>query len=434
MDRKRSAHHLTIRILIAMAAGCVIGIALRFIPLDGAIKGFIVEGVLTTGGAIFITILKMLVVPVVLVSLVCGSSQLDLKRFGRVGLKTLGLYLFTTALAICIALVVSSAFGVGKSVHLTAAVHYVPQVPPSFKHVLLNLFPSNPFKALVDGEMLQIIIFSIMFGMALSVSGDSGKKVLGFFESANQVIIKLILMIMSLAPYGVFCLIASLFAKIGFQLIAGLFGYFFVVLLVLFIQLSVVYTSLLISFTRLNPIKFIRKMYAAMLFAFSVSSSNASIPVVLETVRDKLGVKNSIASFTVPLGATINMDGTAIMQGVATVFIAHAYHVSLGLMGYLTVISMATLASIGTAGVPSVGLITLAMVLKQVGLPVEGIGLIIGIDRLLDMARTAVNITGDSVVACIVGKTEDALDKDIFNAPSDQLGIDAESKWKFGRS
>ena len=263
--------------------------------------------------------------------------------------------------------------------------------------------------------MLQIIVFSLLFGAALAAAGEAGKRIGAIFRDLNEVVMHFITMMLQLAPYGIFCLVAVTFAQMGFNLIGQLFGYFSIVLLVLLLHLIVTYSLLLKFVGGLNPLMFFRKFYPCMLFAFSTSSSNASIPVVLETVEHKLGVKNSVASFIVPLGATINMDGTAIMQGVATVFIAHVYNVPIGLTGYLMVILMATLASIGTAGIPSVGLITLAMVLKQVNVPVEGIALIIGVDRLLDMARTAINVSGDAVVACIVAKSEKGMDTEVYN-------------------
>ncbi len=409
--------NLTIQIIMGMLLGMIVGLAIKFSPLASETVAIIADDVLQVGGQIFINLLKMLVVPVVFVSLICGVSSIDIKKLGKVGGKTLLLYVFTTALAISIAIFIASLFGVGNGIDLSTASQFKIPDPVSLKSVILNIFPTNPFKALTDSSMLQIIIFALFFGATLSVSGKPGQRLLSVFQDANEVIMKLILIIMKLAPYGVFCLIAALFAKEGFRLIGQLIGYFSTVMVVLAIQLFVVYPILLRFLAGLNPVIFFKKMYAAMLFAFSVASSNASIPVVLETVEKKLGVKNSIASFVIPLGATINMDGTSIMQGVATVFIAHAYHIDIGLIGYLTVIGMATLASIGTAGVPSVGLITLTMVLHQVGLPVEGIALIIGVDRLLDMTRTAVNISGDSTVACVVGKSEGHMDMDIFNDP-----------------
>lgn len=420
LAQPKKKNHLTLHIIIGMLAGALLGIAFRFIPMMPQVMDFLVNDLFKTGGDIFITILKMLVVPVVFVSLVCGSSNLDVKSLGRIGGKTLLLYLLTTALAITLAIFFANLLSVGHSTHVSMSTAFITKDVPSLKEVIRNLFPENPLQALAKGDMLQIIVFSILFGIAISASGESGQKINDFFKHLNEVVLRFVTLMLKLSPYGIFCLMVVLFSKIGFDLILQLLKYFSVVLLVLCVHTLVSYSLLLRVVGRLNPWLFFKKFYVAMLFAFSTSSSNASIPVVLETTEERLGVKNSIASFVIPLGATINMDGTAIMQGVATVFIANIYHVPIGLTGYLLVILMATLASIGTAGVPSVGLITLAMVLRQVNVPVEGIALIIGVDRLLDMARTAVNVTGDAIVACIVAKSEKSLDEKIYNDPDPQ--------------
>ena len=411
-------HSFTFKIVIGMLVGIAVGLLLRWIPFPNAVRNFLVEDIFRVGGIIFINIIRMMVAPIVLVSLICGGSSLgDLKRFGRVGGKTVFLYLLTTVIAIALALFIADLFHVGQHLNLTATDQMATQKPPPIRSVIINMFPSNPFKALSQGLMLQIIVFALLFGVALSAIGDAGKKLLAVINSVNEVLMKLITMIMRTAPYGVFCLLAALFADKGFSVVDDLASYFGIVLLVLLIQMFGVYSLFLKLFVRLNPLTFFKKMRDALLFAFSISSSNASIPVVLKTVEKRLGVDKGIASFIIPLGSTVNMDGTAIMQGVATVFIAHAYNIPLGITGYLTVITMATLASIGTAGVPSVGLITLAMVLEQVGLPVQGIALIIGVDRLLDMVRTAVNVSGDSMIACIVGKSEKSLDEKVYEKP-----------------
>ena len=405
------------KVLLGMFLGIIFGLVIKNIAIDQGVKHFIVNNVLDTGGMIFITLIKMLVVPVVLVSLICGVSALkDLKSLGRIGIKTLLLYILTTAAAIALALCFAEFFQVGHSSSVAISnAKYVHTSIPSLKQTILNMFPHNPFEALHQGNMLQIIVFALLFGIAMVKSGKAGERMTARFNDLDKIIMSFITMIMKTAPVGVFFLLSSLFAKMGVGLIQELLSYFLVVLLVLAVQLVFVYSAFIRVFGGLNPITFIKKMYSAMLFAFSISSSSASIPTVLDTVENKLGVKNSVASFVIPLGATVNMDGTAIMQGVATVFISHIYNIHIGLTGYLTVIFMATVASIGTAGVPGVGLITLAMVLHQVGLPVEGVGLIIGVDRLLDMARTAVNVAGDAMIACIVANSENQIDEDVFN-------------------
>ena len=283
------------------------------------------------------------------------------------------------------------------------------------------VFPRNVVNAMASGNMLQIILFAILFGLAITLSGKAGQRLLGLFNDLNEIIMTLVWIGMRLAPIGVFALIARTFATQGFGAFGRLLKYFFLVLGVLIFPALVTYPVILKTLSGLDPRRFISKLREVQIFAFSTASSNATIPVTLKTVENRLGVNNSVAAFTVPLGATINMDGTAIMQGVATVFIAQAYGLGLEFTDYLMVVVTATLASIGTAGVPGVGLIMLSMVLTQVGLPVEGIGLIIGIDRLLDMVRTAVNVTGDSAVSCIVAHREGELDTTVYNTKLNDL-------------
>ncbi|BCA96287.1 proton/glutamate symporter [Legionella antarctica] len=409
---KSSANRLNLQIIIAIVSGIIVGALLKLIPEDSWVFQYLVEGCLDWGGKVFITILKMLVIPVVFVSLVCGTFNISSSsQFGRTALKTIVLYLFTTSIAISLALFVSIVLGTNGSSITPVEQQSQTLSTPTIKETLLNLVPSNPVKAMAEGNMLQVIIFALLLGISITGAGRSAQKIKDLFKAADAVVMRLVHIVFLAAPYGIFCLISVMFARIGINLIMQLSGYFFTVLLALALHLFIVYPILLKSFTGLSPLIFFRQMWPAMMFAFSTSSSNASIPVVLKTVEEKLGVNESIASFIIPLGATINMDGTAIMQGVATVFISHVYGIDLGLSGYLTVILLATLASIGTAGVPGVGLVTLTMVLIQVGLPVEGISLIIGIDRLLDMSRTIVNICGDATVACIVGYSEQALNE-----------------------
>jgi Na+/H+-dicarboxylate symporter len=265
------------------------------------------------------------------------------------------------------------------------------------------------------GKMLQIIFFSILVGISILMVGKKAEPVVELIEIGNEIMMKMVNIVMGVAPYAVFALLAKAIANLGLSLLADLAGYVLVLIGALMIHLFITLMSVLKIFSGMSPSMFLKKMRETQIFAFSTSSSNATIPVTLRSVTDRLGVNNSVASFTVPFGATINMDGTAIMQGVATVFIANAYGVDLGITGYLTVIMMSVLASIGTAGVPGVGLIMLSMVFTQVGLPVEGIGLILGVDRLLDMIRTAVNVSGDAVVSVIVAKSEGKLDQTIYN-------------------
>ncbi|MBU1311366.1 dicarboxylate/amino acid:cation symporter [Rheinheimera muenzenbergensis] len=422
---------LTARIVIGMVAGILVGFffkwllagqeerILHFLSLEIPLKAFFVNGLLHIGGEIFIASLKMLVVPLVFVSLVCGTCSLsDTSSLGRLGGKTIGLYLITTAMAISLAIFAALLFSPGEGVQMQSDANFSLAEAPPLSQVFINIFPSNPIESMAKGNMLQIIVFAVLFGLAMAMSGKAGERLTLVFNDLSEVIMRLVTLLMNLAPYGVFFLMAKLFTTLGFETIASLAKYFAVVLTVLILHGLLSYGVILKLLTGLNPLMFFRKMRDAALFGFSTSSSNATMPVTMEAVTKKLGVKNSIASFTVPLGATINMDGTAIMQGVATVFIAQVFGVDLTLADYLMVILTATLASVGTAGVPGVGLIMLAMVLQQVGLPVEGIALIIGVDRLLDMTRTAVNVTGDAMVSCIVAKSEKEFDPDVFNDPA----------------
>jgi len=407
---------LTKKILIGMGLGVILGSLFNYIGPTGWFKTFFLDGVIEIGGRIFLSSLKVLVVPMVFVSLVSGAGSLqDVKKLGRMGGKVFVFYIATTALAISLALLVAMIVQPGSGFEMTGTVAYESKDSPPLVDVIANMFPSNPIQAMANGEMLQIIVFALLFGIGITLAGDSGKRVLAVFNDLNEIIMKMVMMLIELAPIGVFCLLTKVFTDQGFGAILPMAKYFFVVLFVLFLHLFVVYGTLLKTFAGLSPVTFFKKFGETLIFAFSTASSNATIPVNMEVVEKKLGVHNSIASFTIPFGATINMDGTAIMQGVASVFVAQVYGIELGIGGYLTIILTATLASIGTAGVPGVGLVMLAMVFKQVGLPVEGIGLIVGVDRLLDMVRTGVNVTGDAVASCIVGKSEGQMDETIFN-------------------
>lgn len=431
MSQSSKKLSLTARIFIGMGAGIITGALLQLLFDDSgdlrfSIFGFefstytfLVDGIFSTIGAIFIASLKMLVVPLVFISLVCGTCSLtDPSKLGRLGLKSVSLYILTTAIAITLAISLGLVVSPGSGVSISSDANFVAKEAPSFSQVIIDMFPTNPFKSMAEGNMLQIIIFAVLFGVAMAMTGEAGKRLGAVFEDLNTIIMRLVTIIMNLAPYGVFVLMAKLFTTIGADMLGSLAKYFFLVIAVLLLHGLFVYPLLLKTLTGLNPMKMLAKMRDAALFAFTTSSSSATLPVTMETARNKLGVGKSVSSFTLPLGSTINMDGTAIMQGVATVFIAQVYGVDLTLGDYVMVVFTATLASVGTAGVPGVGLIMLAMVLQQVNLPVEGIGLIIGVDRLLDMTRTAVNITGDCMVSCVVAKSEGELDETVYNDPN----------------
>ena len=412
---------LTSMIFIALIAGAITGMVLHYLVPDSSVKNdVIVEGVLYVLGQGFIRLMKMLVVPLVFCSLVCGSMAIgDTKKLGNVGGKTLAFYLVTTAVAVAVALGIGTLLRPGIGLDMSKiqvnASDIETMESTSLVQTILNIIPDNPIKSLASGEMLQIIVFALIIGVILAKLGERAETVSNFISQFNDIMMEMTMMVMSLAPIGVFSLIARTFATIGFSAFVPLAKYMIAVLIALAIQCFGIYQILLKLFTGLNPVKFIRKFFPVMAFAFSTATSNATIPLSIDTLYKKMGVSKKISSFTIPLGATINMDGTSIMQGVAVMFAAQALGIHLTPMDYVTVIGTATLASIGTAGIPSVGLVTLTMVFNSVGLPVEAIGIIMGIDRILDMARTAVNITGDAVCTTIVACQNGAVDKEVFN-------------------
>jgi len=409
----------TQKILAAMLFGAILGIILNNISVyNSLINQYLSNGVFEVVGKLFVNSLKMLVVPLVFCSITVGITSLgNLSLMGRVGLKAIIIYLLTTAFAITLALIFAIFIEPGQGYEIDSSIQFSAKEAPSLSSVLTSIVPSNPILAMADGEMLQIILFAIILGIAITITGSKAESFKKGIISLNEIMMSMVTIIMKFAPLGVFCLIAKTFATQGIDMIIPLASYFFTVTIVLILHVLLTYSAFLKLIGKVSPFLFLKKMRTAILFAFSTASSNATIPVTLNTVEKRLGVDKSVASFTVPLGATINMDGTAIMQGVATVFIASVYMVDLTIGDYLTVVLTATLASIGTAGVPGVGLIMLTMVLTQVGLPVEGVALIIGIDRLLDMMRTAVNITGDSMVSLITSKSEKSFNKSIFEDP-----------------
>ncbi|MBK6618029.1 MAG: dicarboxylate/amino acid:cation symporter [Nitrosomonas sp.] len=408
----------TTRLLIWMIIGFITGslINIFFSQLD-LVQKYLVEGLFHIAGTIFINLLKLLVVPIVTFSLISGICAVgDIRKLGRVGLKACLLFILTTILAITLALSLSLILEPGKGFNLatSGAVELNIQPPPSLTTTLINIVPTNPVAAFAQGEMLQIIFFVILFATGLTVLGERARSVVTLFDQLNNVMMQVVKLVMHVAPYGVFALMAKTFSTHGPELILPMLGYFGSVAAILILHTVGTLMVLLKLLGRLNPMQFMRKIRSLQIFAFSTASSNATLPVTLNTAEKHIGIDNSIASFIIPLGATINMDGTAIMQGVATVFVANVYGIELGLSSYLMIILMTVLASIGTAGVPGVGLVMLAMVFQQVGLPLEGIALIMGIDRLLDMLRTVVNVTGDTVVATIVARSENEFSMATF--------------------
>ena len=407
-------------IFIALLTGAVFGILIHYFIPEGYFRDTIlINGIFYVLGNGFIRLMQMLVVPLVFCSLVCGAMAIgDTKTLGTVGVKTIIFYLITTALAVCLALSVASRINPGLGMHETVSdtSAAVETTTINFADTLLNIIPKNIFNSLANGDMLPVIVFALFTGILLASMGNRVSTVANFFSQFNDIMMEMTTAVMKVAPVGVFCLIAKTFAGIGFDAFVPMLKYMGSVILALALQCFVVYQVLLFLFTRLNPFRFIRKFFPVMTFAFSTSTSNATIPLSIDTLFKKIGVSKRISSFTIPLGATINMDGTSIMQGVAVIFIAQAYGIDLTPSALATVVATATVASIGTAGVPSVGLVTLSMVLTSVGLPTEGIALIMGIDRILDMLRTAVNITGDAVCTTIIARQQGAFKKEVFDA------------------
>ena len=418
--KERKPMGLSTKIFMALIVGALLGVGIHYFMPAGYLRDtIIIEGVFYVVGQGFIRLMQMLVVPLVFCSLICGSMAIgDTKTLGKVGIKTVLFYLFTTAVAVVIALatayVINPGIGLDMDAVQTSEVTAT-ATDTSLVDTLLNIIPKNPVSSMASGDMLPIIVFALFVGIMLAKLGSKASTVANFFSEFNDVMMEMTMAVMKIAPIGVFCLIARTFANLGFSAFKPMIKYMGSVTIALFIQCFVIYQILLFVFTRLNPMKFIKKFAPVMGFAFSTATSNATIPMSIDTLHKKMGVSKQISSFTIPLGATVNMDGTSIMQGVAVVFIAQAYGIDLTPANLATVVVTATLASIGTAGVPSVGLVTLSMVLTSVGLPVEGIALIMGIDRILDMMRTAVNITGDAVCTTIIAEQEKALNREVFN-------------------
>ncbi|MBU5467445.1 dicarboxylate/amino acid:cation symporter [Virgibacillus sp. MSJ-26] len=396
---------LTKKILIALILGIVVGVGLNFVPTD--VFSVIDKYALDPVGQIFLNLIMMIVVPIVFISIVIGTAGMgDPAKLGKIGFQTISFYLVTTAIALLIGLGVGFLFQPGKAGVFNVEESFEAESAPPIMDTLINIIPENPFEALSNGDMLQIIAFALFIGIALAILGEKTKGIYNLFEQANEIFIYLVNLIMKTAPYGAFALIASAIGNSGLDALGSMFMYMLAVILALVIHATVTYSFAIKVLGKASPVKFFKEFFPAMSVGFSTSSSSATLPVSMQIAQEKLGVKKSISSFVQPLGATINMDGTGIMQAVATVFISQVYDIPLGVTEILLIILTATLASIGTAGVPSVGLIMLAMVLKQVGLPVEGIALIIGVDRLLDMIRTSVNISGDAVCAYVISEAD----------------------------
>lgn len=405
------------QILIGMILGLIVGFIVNFYVTDPFIKDIVLmDNVFYLGGNLFIKLMKMLVVPLVFFSIVVGVASIsDVRKIGSIGGTTILIYLITTALAVTIALIIGMLIQPGAGLHMgSLAETSNVTVNQTMTDTILNMVPDNPFSSLASGDMLPVIIFGLLIGIILAKLRDETEIVNKFFTQGNKIMMEMTSIVMKFAPIGVFCLMARTFGGLGFDGIIPLTKYIICVLIGLAIQAFIVYPSLLVIATRLNPVRFFKRFFDVMFFAFSSSTSNATIPLNMDKLQE-MGVSRDVSSFTIPLGATINMDGTAIMQGVAVMFAAQAYGIDLGTSALLTVIFTAVMASIGTAGVPSVGLVTLTMVFNSVGLPVQAIGIIFGIDHILDMFRTAVNVTGDAICTIIVSFRNKSMDTDIYN-------------------
>lgn len=412
---------LTNQILLAMLLGIIAGVVIN----EFNINNFIVSDVLVGGvfkiiGDIFLNAIKMLVVPLVFVSITLGVAQMgDTAKLGRIGGRTITFYICTTAFAIVIGLLVANVMNPGIGLDLTSlnidTTAEVATTDVTFVDSIINMVPSNVFQAFYEGDMLQIIVFAVFFGIAITSLGHKVDKLHIIFNELNDIFLKMLMILMSFAPIAVFSLIITTFANLGLDAILPLLTYVCSVLLALVLQVILVYCTFMFFILKLNPLQFFKNMKSALSLAFTTSSSAGSLPLTKKCVEENCGVDNQISSFVLPIGATINMDGTAIMQGVAVVFVAQAVGVDLTMADYISVIFTATLASIGTAAVPGAGLVMLSMVMTQVGLPIAAIGVIMGVDRILDMSRTIVNVSGDSLCSIFIAKKEGLFDENVYN-------------------
>ena len=417
MMQLETPKNLTRNVLIGMFAGVLFASLFYYSQdfISQQIFLFVEKYVFNLGGQIFKNLLLLIVVPLVFFSLVSGISSLsNMVKLGSIATKTIGLYLLTTAFAVIIAIFFGWVFNISGYEGEVSA-YIPPSGDSSLYGTVIKIFPNNIFGAFVENNMLGIVFISVLFGIALNLTDELTNNLSKNFERLNIVFLKIVLIIMGFAPVGVFCLMGSYVMDHGLDIFGDLIQYVLILIFVLFFHLIFTYSIILKLFANLNPITFYKKMRNVALFAFSTSSSAATIPVTLKTVSDDLGVKKDVSSFVIPVGATINMDGTAIMQGLATMFIASTAGVDLSMVEYVQIVMLAMVASIGAAAVPSAGTITLALILSSLGLPLDAIGLILAVDRILDMIRTSVNVCGDAAVSCIVAVSEDELDYQIYN-------------------
>ena len=403
----------TKKIIVAMILGIITGVFLNIFSYDTSLSNFIVNNFFNIVSDLFISALKLVIIPLIFFSIVCGIISLsDDTSLSRLGIKTLSLYLFTTIIAISLGLLFSSFIDYEpillSNLETNVSIDNIKNES--------NIFPTNIFQSLSDGNIIHLLIFSVLIGIAASKVKDNAKTFINYFHEFNTVINELVKIIISFTPIAVYCILSKTFATQGLETLTPLMGYFFTVVFVLLIHFFITFSLLLKTFTNLNPKKFFINIKEVIVFTFSTSSSSASIPFTLKAATEKCGINKSISSFTIPLGATINMDGTAIMQGCATFFLASLYGIDLGMSEILTIVVTATIASIGTAGIPSAGIIMLTVIFTQIGIPLEGITLLLGVDRLLDMMRTSINVSGDLCISCIVASSENRIDETIYKS------------------
>lgn len=412
IEKKRLS--LSVQILIGLVLGIIAGLCLQNVPN-------IASDYIRPFGTLFLNMIKMCVVPLVFASLVMGACGLgDLKKVGRVGGKTVLYFLTTTAFAVILGLIIGTIFQVGKGISIPVDAEVAAATSPNIVNTILDIIPSNPFNALAQGNMLQIIAFALFIGIAIAIVGEKAEVFKRGMDGFAEVMYVIIGGIMKLAPYAVFALMTPVVAANGPSVLLPLLGLIVAVYLACILHAAIVYSSTVKLIGKVSPIEFFKKVAPAALFAFTTASSSSTLPFSMESAK-KLGVPTSIRSFVLPLGATVNMDGTAAFQGICVLFIAKVYGIELSFVQLLTVVLTATLASIGTAGVPGAGTVMLGMVLQSVGLPLEGVALIMGVERILDMARTTVNVTGDIACSVVIAQSEHELGSEVGEEDAAQV-------------
>lgn len=403
----------TKKIIVSMVLGIIFGVFINLIDISQSSTHSIIINGLDLVSHLFLSALKLIIIPLIFFSIVCGIVSLSEDvSISRLGIKTISLYLVTTVIAISLGLLFASLI----SYEPVLVTDLNSEINVKDMQSENNFFPNNIFKSMVDGNIIHLLIFSILIGISASRIKEKIKTFIKYVHEFNEVINELVKIIISFTPLAVFCILSKTFATQGLDTLMPLMGYFMTVVAVLLLHFFITFSLLLKIFTRLDPIRFYRNIKDVLVFTFSTSSSSASIPFTLKTANEKCGVDKSISTFSIPLGATINMDGTAIMQGCATFFLASLYGIDLGINEILTIVITATIASIGTAGIPSAGIIMLTVIFTQIGIPLEGITLLLGVDRLLDMMRTSVNVSGDLCISCIVASSENKLDHNTFKS------------------